>query len=237
MGPALMLALLSVFPHKHNLGVNRSKLSLNHGNTIGLGVDPGIVLAQPLFNLTDDSSSCKFCHTRDTPRVRHKAAWDRNEPSSTVWGTASDNRGLKLSQGFGDHSLACVSCHDGTSVVAVPLTVLPTVKVSNNPTPAQVVTAPQAEPGNHPVSIRMPSIDNGVGAYNGTSTSPVVKQGGYNTITAAKATGIVFYADAANPDVFGIECGSCHEPHDNTSGSFLRVTLEESKLCTSCHLQ
>ena len=32
-----------------------------------------------------------------------------------------------------------------------------------------------------------------------------------------------------------IECASCHDPHDNTNGEFLRVSNSGSALCLSCH--
>ena len=32
-----------------------------------------------------------------------------------------------------------------------------------------------------------------------------------------------------------VECASCHTPHDNTAGTFLRTTNAKSNLCLSCH--
>ena len=32
-----------------------------------------------------------------------------------------------------------------------------------------------------------------------------------------------------------VECTSCHDPHDDDLGRFLRVTITNSTLCTTCH--
>ncbi len=32
-----------------------------------------------------------------------------------------------------------------------------------------------------------------------------------------------------------VECTSCHEPHNNSLGTFLRANLEESFICLQCH--
>lgn len=34
-----------------------------------------------------------------------------------------------------------------------------------------------------------------------------------------------------------VECGSCHNPHDNTLGSFLITTNDLSALCLDCHIK
>jgi predicted CXXCH cytochrome family protein len=34
-----------------------------------------------------------------------------------------------------------------------------------------------------------------------------------------------------------VECTSCHEPHNNGLGNFLRVPLQESYLCLQCHIK
>ncbi len=33
-----------------------------------------------------------------------------------------------------------------------------------------------------------------------------------------------------------VQCASCHEPHDNTQGGFLRKSNATSAVCTTCHL-
>lgn len=34
-----------------------------------------------------------------------------------------------------------------------------------------------------------------------------------------------------------VECTSCHEPHNNGLGTFLRVPLQESFICLQCHIK
>jgi predicted CXXCH cytochrome family protein len=42
------------------------------------------------------------------------------------------------------------------------------------------------------------------------------------------------FASAAGPSV---ECGSCHDPHNFTNATFLRISNSVSALCLSCHVK
>jgi predicted CXXCH cytochrome family protein len=51
------------------------------------------------------------------------------------------------------------------------------------------------------------------------------------------------YQSPTNARVFSdgtdnyVECGSCHNAHNNTLGSFLRTTNNNSSLCLDCHIK
>jgi predicted CXXCH cytochrome family protein len=51
--------------------------------------------------------------------------------------------------------------------------------------------------------------------------------------------GITASADVTIPAEWerdgGVECSSCHDPHDTTELFFLRASLTNSAICTSCH--
>ena len=110
--------------------------------------------------------------------------------------------------------------------------------------------------GHHPVGIPYA----GQGAYHESPRSevPALKvtgspKGGYwdvKTSGCASPSGVCTQATGGSanggainllPDVeggnsnFGIECTTCHDPHDTANGSFLRVNPQFDGLCTSCH--
>jgi predicted CXXCH cytochrome family protein len=65
----------------------------------------------------------------------------------------------------------------------------------------------------------------------------------YNAALATADGGLVTPNSASKVDAAGIvplfssklECASCHDAHDNTYGSFLRMNNAGSALCLTCH--
>jgi predicted CXXCH cytochrome family protein len=186
---------------------------------------------------------CVFCHVPHKARADKNAAWNRSDPSSSAsWGSATTTvGGTTLSSTIGKPSLECFSCHDGTSnigsVISSPTgSALSMVGTGAGGTMTSgAAINPSSLAGNHPVSVRMPSADNGSGTYNGNSTGSRVRTSEFDTLAAAKGSGMLFYTDSDNPAVSGIECGSCHDPHDNSNAPFLRGSLSGSDLCGNCH--
>ncbi len=85
--------------------------------------------------------------------------------------------------------------------------------------------------GNHPVGIPYPY--NGVrNTYNGSTTGVNTPLAEYRPIP----TKVKMFTD---PTVVssntGIECGSCHNPHDNANGAFLRDA--KLTICQNCHVK
>jgi predicted CXXCH cytochrome family protein len=188
---------------------------------------------------------CVFCHVPHKARTDRNAAWNRSDPGSGAsWGAAATTvNGTVLPNTVGRGSLACFSCHDGTTNIGAVLNSPTGAALSMTGTDAdgsltagsKALVNPSSLAGNHPVSVRMPASDNAAGTYNGSSTGSGVQTADYDTLATARSAGIVFYADSTNTSVFGIECGSCHEPHDNSTAPFLRGSLSGSGLCTNCH--
>lgn len=107
--------------------------------------------------------------------------------------------------------------------------------------------------GNHPISIPYA----GESAYNGIDSSATADgtPGNYyqtTTVGCVSPSGVCTTAPTTDsrdgaavnliPNVsgtttnVGIECGSCHEPHNRYNyAPFLRVTSDASGLCRSCH--
>ena len=160
---------------------------------------------------------CVYCHTphNATSKV-YGPIWNRNLSGETytMYGTTTANTSTAASPGT--QSLACLSCHDGTVAID---------SISNIPNPnnswtsnSQVITG-FALVGtdlsdDHPVSIQyIDSLD---------SLDPK---------DDALTAGITLYGAGQDQ----VECASCHAVHDDTLKPFLRVTADNSDICTACH--
>ncbi|WP_243370889.1 cytochrome c3 family protein [Geotalea sp. SG265] len=183
---------------------------------------------------------CVYCHTPHNS-VMTRALWNRNNPTASFklytsgvikeddsWYATGSSRTLDPNS----PSILCMSCHDGTTGVN-----------------AAVATAPIGLDDTRPSSI---PLNTGFGATdfvagkaalgtNLTNDHPI------NIIysKAVAASGTLAPADGSNK-VGGVlplakeiylECNTCHNVHDNTYVPFLRVSMENSKLCTTCHLK
>ena len=108
-------------------------------------------------------------------------------------------------------SKLCLSCHDGITAI------------DNYGGNGGSVTIPPFRPTNltidltddHPIGIRYPPPD-GLPGYKDKST--------FTRVRVVTVNG-----------VDRVECTSCHEPHNNVLGGFLRKTLAGSALCLECH--
>ena len=168
-----------------------------------------------------DSQVCLFCHTP------HKAAtegalWNRPSPvnSYKIYGNingsmkANPEKGSWGQEGeISQHSLLCMSCHDGS--VAVDSFLHPSQAGSH-------LMDGSGKFGNdlsssHPVSFSYTqSIANGA-----QNLAPVIdhKIGGKLPLFGPDDT---------------VECGTCHDSHLPEKGA-LRMSNDRSALCFSCH--
>jgi predicted CXXCH cytochrome family protein len=116
----------------------------------------------------------------------------------------------------GTESLACLSCHDGTVAID---------SIVNTPNPSNSwVSNGQVIEGfalvgtdlsdDHPVSI----------TYNEGLSS-------LDTKANALLDGVTLYGAGQTE----VECASCHSVHDDTLAPFLRVSPDNSDICTACH--
>ena len=120
-------------------------------------------------------------------------------------------------------SKMCLSCHDG--VTAVDNYGNPYTGTMSGGT--VVMTGPRAIgrdadlTDDHPIGVEYPTSR--PGEYNDPSGfAPGINSGpGVRLVTI----------DSKDR----VECTSCHEPHNNGLGRFLRVPIEESYLCLQCH--
>jgi predicted CXXCH cytochrome family protein len=171
---------------------------------------------------------CAFCHVPDAAGDG-PPGWNRDAPAGTFLPYASAT--LKATPGAPSGvSAGCLSCHDG-------LTPLDALRAPGNIVlivPGQ--TMADAYPGStailgrdlnnhHPASIRY-------GAAGDPAFVAPTRAGSRVYITSV--------SDGAAIPLFGtapgtVECASCHDPHDNANGKFLRTVNTGSALCLACH--
>jgi predicted CXXCH cytochrome family protein len=59
------------------------------------------------------------------------------------------------------------------------------------------------------------------------------------TTGTREKTDMILYRRATFTDGEGpsVECGSCHDPHNYSNPTFLRLANNTSNLCLSCHVK
>lgn len=163
-------------------------------------------------SLLGGDNACVYCHAPhivlDPPG---QPLWNRSDPVTTnfeMYGRTM--KGTSTDASPNQASLRCLSCHDGVTAVDA--------FGGGSGTSWKTLDSPYdiAAEGNlsddHPVSI-------------GTS-------GMSNSLAAAEAAGLVFYESGG---VRKVECPTCHDPHDGNTRKFLRVSNDNSALCSCCH--
>jgi len=193
---------------------------------------------------TINGQTCIFCHTPHGGATR-APLWNRaQQPGGTTYtkysSSTMDAPQPTDAEIIGSVSGACLSCHDGTVAVdnllnvngtahspSISFTVQGTAKATygNNGTGTNnIMTGGIPFLGtdlsnDHPITIDYSAAGTGLRA----EASCAVTNGGIT---------LPLYGTNCN-----VECGSCHNPHDNTNGTFLRYSNQNSQLCTTCHLK
>ncbi len=213
-----------------------------------------------LAKATSETQICVFCHTPHNSEST-KLLWNRVTPAgSPGWTNMNTTAGTQLPpvNMLNTPTKACLTCHDGTQSVgavrnlngvASTIQMNTTADISNT---GNIINTTYLVGGggnmdkNHPVSIpfkgatylaQTTSIQSKITWIDtdyrdsmitcGTTGYPVCVTGLSGTTTMR------LYGSATNNA--GVECGSCHEPHDGTYGRFLRANNAGSALCQACH--
>jgi len=214
---------------------------------------------------------CTFCHT---PHKAYKTQllWNHTLSSQTFsWDVATTTAGTNFAsfggQTYNGPSAKCLSCHDGTVAIgdvawfaevgpgapgnaagsaiynsAKMTTLSPTDKLIG---PSQGLTGTLS--GNHPVAMPYPFGQTG-NTYNGITS-------GSNLVTAdwqAAPVNVKIYHDAGGGSIVGgaaagtsgIECSSCHDPHNRATldayflrGKLTGNTQASGYICLQCHIK
>jgi hypothetical protein len=207
---------------------------------------------------------CTFCHTPHKA-ITTELLWNHTLSSATFsWDIAKTTAGTTFPTFVGDSykgpTAKCLSCHDGSVAVgdiawfgeSAPVSIIGAdgtdmTNLKHGAGDPMNVGLLGSMKGNHPVAMPYP-YGNTANIYNGVTTgaqaaltewqgnpaSPIRlfnESGG--TISAGAATGIT-----------GIECSSCHDPHNKAAVDdlFLRGKLSgntqaDGYLCLQCHIK
>ena len=198
---------------------------------------------------------CTFCHTP------HKALstlllWNHKLSTNTFkWDVPATTAGTPFATFTGDTykgpTAKCLSCHDGSVAVGdinwwnggTPGVPLDLTKIGAGD--SHNVGFGGAMAGNHPVAMPYP-YQNAKNTYNGNTTGPGAELGEWVTQPASPIrlfndTGGNITAGAV-AGLTGIECSSCHDPHNKASVDefFLRGELKGNTtayICLKCHIK
>ena len=205
---------------------------------------------------------CTFCHTP------HKAIstlplWNHtlSANASFAWDVTSTTAGTtypSFANTYNGPTARCLSCHDGSVAVGdiawfgegKPTSILVggeemTTHKHGETDPMNVGFGGHMK-GNHPVA--MPYPFGGVGnTYNGVATGSAIITAEFQS---APLSPIRLFNDRGTGDIVagavagktGIECSSCHDPHNTQAVGdlFLRGTLggnDTNYICLKCHIK
>lgn len=163
----------------------------------------------------NENQICVFCHAPHSGDPL-AAGWNRHTPSayyrvyrSTTTSARSDQPGFT--------SRMCLSCHDGTLPLGQVLD-----RPATDPIPMTIQTMPPGPfnlttdlSNDHPISFRYDRALSNADPqlYDPQRIARQLVLGRLNEVT----------------------CLTCHDPHNNDLGNFLRVPEKRGALCLSCH--
>lgn len=162
---------------------------------------------------------CIVCHTphnADTT-VSDAPLWDHALQAATTTYTVYDSTTLDatITNPPGGISKLCLSCHDGTVAIDSFGANTGSTFISGG---AQIGTDLADD---HPISF---TYDTTLSTSDGELHDP--------SVATTSLGGTI-----DNDLLFGgnLECGSCHDVHDDTNGQFLIMSNAGSDLCLTCH--
>lgn len=199
---------------------------------------PGASIAAPMAGGLHDLSAtstgpnhsdtqtqlCVFCHVphNSQPAVS-RPLWSHTMTTQNLtWTPVATVRGTTLPTSITGAALAgsraCMSCHDGTVALGDLLNGTGGTVTGPNVTAGKLTAGPNflnpaAMETNHPLGVTQPSS---IPGFTGFKVVPA--------------------SSAVNYDASGyVQCGSCHNPHDDTFAPFLKVDNTGSAICVTCH--
>lgn len=198
------------------------------------GMALGVPMAGGLHDLSSTSSGpnksdtqtqlCVFCHVphNSQPAVS-RPLWSHTMTTQNLtWAPAATVRGTTLPTSITGAALAgsraCMSCHDGTVALGDLLNGTGGTVTGPNVTAGKLTGGPNflnpsAMESNHPLGVTQPPA---IPGFTGFKVVPA--------------------SSAINYDASGyVQCGSCHNPHDNTYSPFLKADNTGSAICVTCH--
>ncbi len=204
---------------------------------------------------------CSICHTPHSA-LSTKLLWNQTLTTATFnWGATLTTGGTTLpnSAHLGP-STKCLSCHDGT--VAVGDVAMFNGQRQAFPTGSTIIMR-FGRGGNgvgyrgdmsgvHPIGVPYP-LNNTTGTYNGLTTgNEVILAEFIGNPHSPRTSSVKLYSDDGNgvitpgaaAGVSGVECTTCHDPHNKEAQDqfFVRGKLSGSSaasgyICMQCHIK
>ena len=180
---------------------------------------------------TDETEVCIFCHTpHQAIKNDNIPLWNHDLSTTASYGvyTSPTFDGASSVSDLGGTNAAtaavsnlCLSCHDGTIAI----------NSLNNPSNATGGNPTMTGTGAGGV---MPAGTSNIGA-DLTDDHPVNFR--YDAALFAADSSLHDPASLTEVRLFNgfIQCASCHDPHESTNPTFLRVDNTGSALCLKCH--
>ena len=163
----------------------------------------------------EETGVCVFCHTP------HNAApqtplWNRENPRTYYRIYESSTTDARIDQPMGPSKM-CLSCHDGSMALG---------NLLSRPVSEPVVmTARTMPPGHADLTIDL-SDDHPIGFRYDRALSNVDPQ--------IRPPELVTRDMPLGPHN-EVHCTTCHDPHNNQLGDFLRISDHMSAICLTCH--
>ena len=155
---------------------------------------------------------CIFCHTPHNAKTDLPAVPLWNHTTTTASFTPYSSPTLTATVGQPDgNSKACLSCHDGATAIDA----FQGNSGSHFMTGAKMLGTDLSN--DHPISF---TYDAALATADGGLVTPAS--------ASLVVAGIPLYSAK-------LQCGSCHNVHDNTNDPFLRISNGGSALCLKCH--
>jgi len=201
---------------------------------------------------TPETGLCSFCLTPHRAQTQ-RLLWNHKLSSNTfTWAAVETESGTPYPTIQGDTytgpTAKCLSCHDGSVAVGElvwwnggsPSVPLLNLKITGA---AQVATATGNLQNNHPVAMPYP-YNNNPSTYNTVSNGPGLALNDW--VADPTTLGIRLYHDngagniGSGPVVgqTGIECSSCHDPHNGPNVEDILLLLGTiGGICDKCHIK
>ncbi len=162
----------------------------------------------------DETRICIFCHApHNTSGMR--PLWNRELPVSSYRIYQSSTMDAKPGQPTGA-SKFCLSCHDGTIALGSVLSRSDRIRmIGGDYIPAGLSHLGTDLSDDHPISFHYSS---GLAASDRQLADPATLPRQIKLDRRGQ-----------------LQCTSCHDPHRNLFGNFLRISDKNGELCTACH--
>lgn len=159
---------------------------------------------------------CLPCH------IPHNAQAPEAGQRNLLWNHAATNQTFVMfSSSAGQPqgtSKLCLSCHDGvTAIDSYGGTI-------GNTTITGTANLGTDLSNDHPIGVEYPTTRIGQSWNSPDTFGPGIN--GSSGIRLVTVNGVK-----------RVECNSCHNPHNNGLGNFLRVPIQQSYLCLQCHIK